>query len=102
MTGGWMRATSPAGDASFEGVVQWTGDLGFGVKAPEAGQSGNRDDARTGSKQLRRAFFRHLNAIDVNDDQRGVQGMMSMVEEKMTLAQGQDGRAPAGEEGRPK
>jgi NADH-quinone oxidoreductase subunit I len=35
MTGGWMRATSPAGDASFEGVVQWTGDLGMGVKAPE-------------------------------------------------------------------
>ncbi len=86
MTGGWMRATSPAGDASFEGVVQWTGDLGFGVQAPEAGQSENRDDDKTGSKQLRRAFFRHLNAIDVNDDQRGIQGMMTMAEEKMSMA----------------
>ncbi len=55
-----MRATSPAGDASYEGVVQWTGDLGNGVRAPEAGQSDNRDDAATGSKQLRRAFFKHL------------------------------------------
>jgi NADH-quinone oxidoreductase subunit I len=86
MTGGWMRATSPAGDAAFEGVVQWTGDLGFGVQAPEAGQSNNRDDEKTGSKQLRRAFFRHLNAIDVNDDQRGLQGMMTMAEEKMSTA----------------
>jgi NADH-quinone oxidoreductase subunit I len=40
MTGGWMRATSPNGDAAYEGVVQWTGDLGAGVRAAEAGQSG--------------------------------------------------------------
>jgi hypothetical protein len=86
MTGGWMRATSPAGDASFEGVVQWTGDLGMGVKAPEAGQSANRDDEATGSKQLRRAFWRHLNPVDVNDDQRGIQGMMTQMQEKMTTA----------------
>ena len=86
MTGGWMRATSPAGDASFEGVVQWTGDLGMGVKAPEAGQSANRDDEATGSKQLRRAFWRHLNPVDVNDDQRGIQGMMTQMQEKMTMA----------------
>ncbi len=86
MTGGWMRATSPAGDADFEGIVQWTGDLGFGVQAPEAGQSANRDDEKTGSKQLRRAFFRHLNAVDVNDDQRGLQGMMTMADEKMSAA----------------
>jgi hypothetical protein len=86
MTGGWMRATSPSGDASFEGVVQWTGDLGAGVRAPEAGQSENRDDDATGSKQLRRAFFRHLNPIDVNDDQRGIQGQMTRGQEKMTMA----------------
>jgi NADH-quinone oxidoreductase subunit I len=86
MTGGWMRATSPSGDASFEGVVQWTGDLGAGVRAPEAGQSSNRDDEATGSKQLRRAFFRHLNPIDVNDDQRGLQGQMTRGQEKMTMA----------------
>jgi len=56
MTGGWMRATSPNGDAAYEGVVQWTADLGAGLRAAEAGQSGVRDDEATGSKQLRNIF----------------------------------------------
>ena len=32
-TSGWMRATSPSGDATFEGVVGWSGELGYGVRA---------------------------------------------------------------------
>jgi NADH-quinone oxidoreductase subunit I len=83
MTGGWMRATSPAGDASFEGVVQWTADLGFGVRAAEAGQSGNRDDVATGSKQLRNVFPRHLQPEDVPLDQRGLQAKLDNVRKKM-------------------
>ena len=35
----WMRVTSPSGDASFEGVEQWSGELGFGIKPAEKGQS---------------------------------------------------------------
>ncbi len=84
MTGGWMRATSPAGDASFEGIPQWTGDLGFGVKTAEGGQSSNRDDEKTGSKPLRRAFYKHLQPIDIDEDQRGVQGKMNEAREKMS------------------
>jgi NADH-quinone oxidoreductase subunit I len=38
-TSGWMRATAPGGDAAFEGTVAWSGELGYGVRAPEAGQS---------------------------------------------------------------
>jgi len=38
-TSGWMRATSPAGDADYEGRVNWSGELGFGVRDPEQGQS---------------------------------------------------------------
>jgi NADH-quinone oxidoreductase subunit I len=38
-TSAWMRATAPAGAASYEGRVQWAGELGFGVKDPEKGQS---------------------------------------------------------------
>lgn len=38
-TSGWMRATSPAGKAAYEGVVGWSGELGYGVRAPERGQS---------------------------------------------------------------
>ena len=83
MTGGWMRATSPAGDASFEGVVQWTGDLGVGVRAPEGGQSDYRDDAATGSKQLRDVFPKHLEPDDVPLELRGLQGALNNARAKM-------------------
>jgi NADH-quinone oxidoreductase subunit I len=83
MTGGWMRATSPNGEAAYEGVVQWTGDLGFGVRAAEAGQSDHRDDEATGSKQLRNVFPRHLLPEDVPLDLRGLQGMVKTAKSKM-------------------
>jgi NADH-quinone oxidoreductase subunit I len=37
-TSGWMRATAPSGNAAFEGRVGWSGELGYGVRAPEHGQ----------------------------------------------------------------
>ncbi|HSL56385.1 MAG TPA: NADH-quinone oxidoreductase subunit NuoI [Acidimicrobiales bacterium] len=37
-TSAWVRATSPSGDASYEGRVSWSGELGYGVRAPELGQ----------------------------------------------------------------
>ena len=39
-TSGWMRATSPGGSAATGGTVQWSGELGYGVRAPEPGQGG--------------------------------------------------------------
>jgi NADH-quinone oxidoreductase subunit I len=38
LTSGWMRATAPSGDATFEGVVSWSGELGHGVRSPEPEQ----------------------------------------------------------------
>ena len=38
-TSAWMRATSSSGDADYEGRVNWSGELGFGVREPEQGQS---------------------------------------------------------------
>ena len=38
-TSAWMRATAPSGQAAFEGKVAWSGELGFGVRDPELGQS---------------------------------------------------------------
>src|SRR3954465_1468069 len=38
-TSAWMRATSPNGSAAYEGKVAWSGELGFGVRPPERGQS---------------------------------------------------------------
>jgi NADH-quinone oxidoreductase subunit I len=37
-TSAWVRATAPSGDADFEGVVGWSGELGYGVRAPEPAQ----------------------------------------------------------------
>jgi len=39
MTSGWMRATAPNGDASYEGRVAWSGELGYGVKPAEPAQA---------------------------------------------------------------
>ncbi len=35
LTSGWMRATSPSGDATFRGLVGWSSELGHGTRAPE-------------------------------------------------------------------
>jgi NADH-quinone oxidoreductase subunit I len=37
-TSAWVRATSPNGDADFEGRVLWSGELGYGVRSPEPAQ----------------------------------------------------------------
>ena len=42
-TSAWVRATSPNGSAEFEGVVQWSGELGYGVRDPEPAQA-ERDE----------------------------------------------------------
>ena len=39
-TSAWLRATSSSGAAAYEGEVLWTAELGYGVRAPEKGQSG--------------------------------------------------------------
>jgi NADH-quinone oxidoreductase subunit I len=39
LTSGWMRATAPSGDASFEGREGWSGELGVGVRKSEPAQA---------------------------------------------------------------
>ena len=39
----WMRATAPNGMAAYEGRSHWSGELGFGVRAPELGQTAPAD-----------------------------------------------------------
>ena len=74
MTSGWMRATSPSGSAAYEGEVQWAGELGYGVRAPEGGQSAHRDDEATGTKPLREVLEAHLLDEDIPLAHRGMQG----------------------------
>ena len=49
-TSGWMRATSSGGSAAFEGRVHWSGELGYGVRPPEKGQT---DEEATAEYQVR-------------------------------------------------
>jgi NADH-quinone oxidoreductase subunit I len=81
-TSGWMRATSPSGSAAYEGQVQWSGDLGYGVRSPEGGQSDKRDDAATGSKPLRDTLERHLQTSDLPPAKRGPRGAIGRMIEK--------------------
>ena len=46
-TSAWMRATAPSGQAVYEGRVGWSGELGFGVRPPEVGQSADRARGRS-------------------------------------------------------
>jgi NADH-quinone oxidoreductase subunit I len=41
-TSAWVRATSSSGDADYEGRVAWSGELGYGVRSPESGQTADR------------------------------------------------------------
>ena len=44
----------PVGQRRLRGPVQWSGELGYGVRAPESGQTGLRDDAATGQQAVAR------------------------------------------------
>ena len=75
-TSGWMRATSPSGSAAYEGEVQWSGELGYGTRPPEGGQSGRRDDAATGTLPLREVLEAHLLDEDIPLEHRGMRGRL--------------------------
>ena len=85
-TSAWMRATSPSGAADYEGKVQWSGELGYGVRAPEAGQSPDRDDAATGNTAVRDVMALHLDNSERPADQRGIPGMINRARKKSELA----------------
>jgi NADH-quinone oxidoreductase subunit I len=80
-TSGWMRATAPSGAAAYEGEVQWSGELGYGVRAPEGGQSGRRDDRATGTKSLREVMEAHLVPEDIPIEHLGLRGRLGRARE---------------------
>ena len=82
-TSGWMRATSPAGNAAYEGEVQWSGELGYGVRRPEGGQSGRRDDEATGTRALRSVLEPHLLDEDIPFEHRGMRGRVWRAQRSM-------------------
>ena len=96
-TSAWMRATSPAGSAAYEGRVQWSGELGYGVRPPEGGQSGLRDDAATGILPLRQVLALHLDDAQRTPDQRGLPGAMRRLRQRVEMQR----RARSERRGRP-
>jgi len=43
-TSGWVRATASAGSSAFEGRQLWSGELGYGVRAAEQGQTAPEEE----------------------------------------------------------
>jgi len=80
-TSAWMRATAPAGDPDYEGVVAWSGELGYGVRPPEVGQSGRQWP--TGERSLREMLALHLDDWDRPEDQRGARGALHRLQAKL-------------------
>jgi NADH-quinone oxidoreductase subunit I len=80
-TSAWMRATSPSGDPEYEGVVAWSGELGYGVRTPEVGQSGKA--LVTGERPLRETLALHLDDWDRPADQRGARGALNRLRAKV-------------------
>ena len=96
-TSAWMRATSPNGSASYEGRVQWSAELGYGIRAPEGGQSASRDDAATGVRSIREIMNLHLDDLERLPGQRGPRGaanrLRARLESKLTRRRGGGGGA---------
>ena len=78
MTSGcWMWATRRRATGLRRREVQWEGGAGLrGVRTPEGGQSGRRDDEVPGTKPLREVLESHLLDEDIPLAHRGMQGRM--------------------------
>jgi NADH-quinone oxidoreductase subunit I len=98
MTSGWMRATSPSGSAAYEGEVQWSGELGYGVRAPEGGQSGTATTSHR-HQAAARDLEAHLLAEDIPLAHRGMQGRVWRAKIGRRAQQEEDGSHAGPHEG---
>jgi len=55
-TSGWMRATASSGNPDYQNRIAWSGELGYGVRAPEIGQrTSNVEDEAEGPEEQHRS-----------------------------------------------
>ena len=71
LTSGWMRATSSGGQAAETGQVQWSGELGYGVRAPETNQAKDMADSEVKVRTVGRPVAAALQASHDHDDHAG-------------------------------
>ncbi len=98
-TSAWMRATSPGGRASYEGRVSWSGELGYGVRAPERGQALDPPGPLAEVFALRESLASHLLAADRPEAERGMKGVAYRMRGRLEKARARGrarGRARAG------
>ena len=93
-TSGWLRATSPSGQAAFEGRVMWSGELGYGVRPAQRGQS---DPLAADVPADWDVSVRESEAGEVRGV--GVRSVRLTREELTAPAPGAGGAGPAGEAG---
>ncbi|MCL2395152.1 MAG: NADH-quinone oxidoreductase subunit NuoI, partial [Acidimicrobiaceae bacterium] len=67
-TSAWMRATSPGGAAAMEGKALWSGELGYGVRPAQPGQSDPRSAEVTAEtdRSVREINANALGAVGVD------------------------------------
>jgi NADH-quinone oxidoreductase subunit I len=68
-TSAWVRATAPSGAAAMEGKPLWSGELGYGVRPAQKGQSDpdSADYPADTDLSLREMVSPALRGIDVDD-----------------------------------
>jgi NADH-quinone oxidoreductase subunit I len=68
-TSAWARATAPAGVAAMEGKELWSGELGYGIRPAQRGQSdpSSADYSADGDISLRESLSAALRGIGVSD-----------------------------------
>jgi NADH-quinone oxidoreductase subunit I len=69
-TSGWVRATAPSGVAAAEGRPLWSGELGYGVRAAQRGQSdpSAADVAADNDISLRRVAVHEIHGARVSTE----------------------------------
>jgi NADH-quinone oxidoreductase subunit I len=72
-TSAWMRATSSSGNAAYEGRVNWSGELGFGVRPPEEGQT-TEVPVTAGDIEADEERVRGMSAADLAHDEDMLHG----------------------------
>jgi NADH-quinone oxidoreductase subunit I len=67
-TSAWMRATAPSGAADYENRVLWSGELGYGVRAPERGQVAEAEAAAAAAEAAARVAVKAHDPMRHTDD----------------------------------
>jgi len=101
-TSAWMRATSPGGQAAAEGRPLWSGELGYGVRPAQAGQTDDQaaDVAATWDISIREVAGPEIRGAGVAGGRQGSGRGNGGNEDSGRGEGGRKGRGEGGRKGR--